>query len=295
MTTASFSDVARLPVVERFQTAFQSAFGVSVKLAPPAIPTVRIGFGPAENPLCVMVAGTARGCESCVRAQASVQKNAAKRRGVQQVSCSAGLTEIAVPVIVGGRHVATLLSGQVMRRGPTERDFDLLVQMLAPGPVRPGWDNDLRKAYFETQVLTAEKFNSLSRMLMLFARFLAEAVGTESVASTGEEPTSVVRAKSFIQKHFAEPMDLGTVVQHVSMSRFYFCRLFKKTTGMTLSAYIARIRIERAKELLIDPALRISEVGNSIGFRSIPRFNSAFKLHVGMSPGAYRQSLSGEL
>jgi AraC-like DNA-binding protein len=77
----------------------------------------------------------------------------------------------------------------------------------------------------------------------------------------------------------------------VNVSRFYFCKLFKKATGMTLTEYVSRVRVEKAKELLVDPALRVSEVVYAAGFGSIPRFNSVFKRYVGMPPTEYRASL----
>jgi transcriptional regulator GlxA family with amidase domain len=60
---------------------------------------------------------------------------------------------------------------------------------------------------------------------------------------------------------------------------------------MTLTDYVARVRVEKAKNLLVDPSLRISEVVFAAGFGSIPRFNSLFKQHVGMAPTEYRASL----
>ena len=291
VNTASYLDLARMPVVGRFEEAFHSAMGVPVKLFPPEIPRLRLSLGPSENPLCVLVASTAVGCQSCISAQACVQRGAAKRLGVQQVSCSAGLTEVAVPVVAGHRHRATLLTGQVLRREPTQRDFELLLQMLGRSSAGPVWEKALEKAYFGTQVITAERLNAIARMLTLFAGFLSETVDSESVAQADDEPHAVARAKRFVQEHLSEPLDLGSVIRHVAMSRFYFCRLFKKTTGMTLSAYVSRSRLEKAKAMLIDPSKRISEIGYATGFTSIPRFNAVFKMHVGMAPGDYRAAL----
>jgi len=80
-------------------------------------------------------------------------------------------------------------------------------------------------------------------------------------------------------------------VQHVNVSRFYFCKLFKKATGMTLTEYVSRVRVEKAKALLVDPSMRVSEVVYASGFGSIPRFNSVFKRYVGVPPTEYRAGL----
>ena len=101
----------------------------------------------------------------------------------------------------------------------------------------------------------------------------------------------MANAKRFVQAHVDEPITLAQVVEHVRVSRFYFCKLFKKATGMTLTEYVGRVRVEKAKMLLVDPSLRVSEVVYAAGFGSIPNFNSVFKRHVGMAPSAYRQTL----
>lgn len=291
MNTCSFSDLARLPIVQRFEEAFRGAMGVPVRLFPPDVPTQRLSLGFFENPLCTFVGRSAQVCQCCVVAQSRVQRAVAKHLALQQVSCQAGLTEVAVPVIVGLRHVATLLSGQIFRREPTERDFELLVQSLGGSSGGRAWYNAIKTAYFSTPVLTADRFNAMNRMLVLFAAFLAEVIGSESVTATETEPEPVVSAKRFVQDRMAESLDLQTVVCHLGLSRSYFCRLFKRSTGMTLSEYVARVRLERAKVMLIDPSFRIGEIGYSVGYRSIPRFNGAFKLHVGMTPGNYRDAL----
>jgi transcriptional regulator GlxA family with amidase domain len=71
--------------------------------------------------------------------------------------------------------------------------------------------------------------------------------------------------------------------------------MFKKATGMTLTEYVALVRVEKAKALLVDVSMRISEVVFAAGFGSIPRFNSVFKRHVGMSPTEYRGALDSSM
>jgi AraC-like DNA-binding protein len=73
------------------------------------------------------------------------------------------------------------------------------------------------------------------------------------------------------------------------MSSYYFCKTFKKVTGLNFTNYLARLRIEKAKELLLNPNARVSEIVFEVGFRSITHFNRIFKRHVGKSPTEYRE------
>jgi AraC-like DNA-binding protein len=232
-------------------------------------------------------------CAACHQLEGRVQRTVARRGLKQQVHCYAGLTLIAAPVRIGARHVATLLSGQVFRREPTERDFQMIIKQF--GDSSPDWVRKARKAYFETPLLTAERFQAAIQLLDVFAQYLADVAGRQAVASSESEPEAVGAAKRFVQAHVDEAITLDQVVKQVHVSRFYFCKFFKRATGMTLTDYIARVRIEKAKELLGDPSRRISEVVFASGFGSIPRFNSVFKQHVGMAPTDYRASLRGAL
>ncbi len=275
-----FDDLVRLPVIQYYEAAFSKATGVSLKVVPADEPTRRLCLGPSENAFCALAAGTPAGCDACLETQVRVQRSAARRLAPQQVYCFAGLTEVAVPVVIGGRHVATLMSGQVFRREPTERDFTMVVKMLR-GETGGDWEKKARKAYFETPVVTAERFQAIIQLLNVFAQYLADYASRQAIAASADEPLPVASAKQFVQSHVEEPITLAQVVQHVNVSRFYFCKLFKKATGMTLTEYVSRVRVEKAKTLLVDPSLRISEVVFAAGFGSIPRFNSVFKRYVG--------------
>jgi AraC-like DNA-binding protein len=76
------------------------------------------------------------------------------------------------------------------------------------------------------------------------------------------------------------------------MSRFYFCKSFRKHTGLNFTDFVARLRVERAKELLLNPNLRVSEIAYEVGFQSLTHFNRVFRRVVGKSPTAYRGKLA---
>jgi AraC-like DNA-binding protein/ligand-binding sensor protein len=290
----AFNDLIRLPVIAFYEAAFAKATGVPLKVVPPGEPDRRLCFGLQENAFCALVTGTPTGCAACREAQGRLQRAVARSLNPQQISCFAGLTDVAVPVLVGGRQIATLMSGQVFRREPTERDFRLITAMIIDRP-DGDWERRARAAYFATPVVTADRFQAIIQLLNVFAQYLADFAGRQIMANAQVEPAAVTRAKQFVQDHVDESINLGQVVEQVGVSRFYFCKLFKKATGMTLTEYVTRVRIEKAKTLLVDPSLRISEIVFAAGFGSIPRFNSVFKQHVGMPPTEYRLTLRAPL
>ncbi len=293
MKELAFNDLVRLPAVEAYEAAFRRATGVPLRVVPPDEPKGRLSLGACENKFCAVVGGSPAACQACLQTQMRLQRLAAKKLVPQQVYCSAGLTEVVVPVLVAGRHVANLLSGQVFRREPTQRDFNLIIKMLGAG-LGEDWQKKARRAYFETPVVPAERFQAILELLNVFAEYLAEQVSRQAIVCSEVEPKAIAHAKEFVQSHVEEPITLEQVVDHVHVSRFYFCKLFKKATGMTFTEYVARVRVEKAKALLVDSSMRISEVVYAAGFGSIPRCNSVFKQHVGMPPTEYRTALRSQ-
>jgi AraC-like DNA-binding protein len=72
------------------------------------------------------------------------------------------------------------------------------------------------------------------------------------------------------------------------VSTFYFCKMFKKATGLTFTEYLGRVRVEKAKTLLLNPHLRISEIAYDVGFQSLTHFNRVFREITGEAPTAFR-------
>jgi AraC-like DNA-binding protein len=68
--------------------------------------------------------------------------------------------------------------------------------------------------------------------------------------------------------------------------------MFKKATGLNFTDYVSRVRVEKAKNLLLNRNLRISEIAYEIGFQSLTHFNRVFKRIMGESPTEYRGQLS---
>lgn len=131
------------------------------------------------------------------------------------------------------------------------------------------------------------------RLLSVFAQHLS-LLATELILRVAEgESSPIALARAFIDKHYAESLSLASAAKAARLSAVHFCRVFKKATGFGFSAYLARMRIDRAKALLKDRGLRVNEVANAVGFVSIPHFNRVFKRLAGRSPSEFRASLRG--
>jgi AraC-like DNA-binding protein len=101
------------------------------------------------------------------------------------------------------------------------------------------------------------------------------------------------RAKDLIDRDFAAPLDVPALAREAHASRAHFVRSFKRAFGETPHRYLLRRRIERAKELLRNTPLSVTEVSLAVGFRSLGSFSSAFRQLVGESPSAYAPLAAG--
>lgn len=96
---------------------------------------------------------------------------------------------------------------------------------------------------------------------------------------------------SYIKKHYTETITLDTLCAVINLSPSYIIKLFKQHTSMSPMAYVARIRIEKAKELLAESPLSISEIAVRAGFQDSFYFSRRFKQITGITPCQYRRSL----
>ncbi len=92
----------------------------------------------------------------------------------------------------------------------------------------------------------------------------------------------------FIAEHVEQPLTLEQLAASVSLSPFYFARLFKQETGFSPHEYIVRARVDKAKYLLISTSLPLKEIACRCGFGNECSFSTLFKKMSGCTPRGYR-------
>jgi len=97
----------------------------------------------------------------------------------------------------------------------------------------------------------------------------------------------IVQAKLFIDRHYAENIDLEQIADEAYFSKFHFCRLFKNAYGKTPNHYLTQVRLDNAQQLLTK-GVPVAEVCFRIGFDSPTTFAALFKKHFGVSPSGYQ-------
>jgi YesN/AraC family two-component response regulator len=97
--------------------------------------------------------------------------------------------------------------------------------------------------------------------------------------------TSVIR---YIEVHLTDQISLGQLASIAHVSKYHFCKVFKRHIGMSPLRYVALKRIKKAKELLLHADLNISEIAWEVGFNDLSNFNKHFKKYTGITPTMYK-------
>ena len=97
----------------------------------------------------------------------------------------------------------------------------------------------------------------------------------------------LLRTKDLIDRGYAGPLDVAMLAREAYASSAHFARSFRRAFGETPHRYLLRRRIERARELLRETDLRVTDVALEVGFASLSSFSHAFRELTGESPGAY--------
>ena len=103
------------------------------------------------------------------------------------------------------------------------------------------------------------------------------------------ETRPIRQARAYVQQHYSEPITLESVCEAVGFSPSYFSALFKRETGENFVRYLTRVRIDRAKELLQQTNLSVSEVCARVGYNDLKHFTQTFKKETSLSPAQYRK------
>ncbi|WP_371755709.1 helix-turn-helix transcriptional regulator [Ferviditalea candida] len=129
---------------------------------------------------------------------------------------------------------------------------------------------------------------NLSQLREHVTDLLGMAIRHIQQARQKENAKPVEQAKSWIEENLGSEITIKKIADSVYMNPTYFCQYFKIQTGETILDFVTRKRMEKAKELLRDPQLKMYEISARIGYHDTKYFSRLFKQWTGQSPSQYR-------
>ncbi|MDF1859115.1 MAG: helix-turn-helix domain-containing protein [Verrucomicrobiales bacterium] len=243
------------------------------------------------NPFCHAMNGAKSACRECAMVDRCFRDETGE--GAKTVTCFASMKETAVPVRSGERTLAILRTGQVFLNPPRAGDFDRAREILEERGCDEETIAGFETKWKEAKVVTREHYEGAVTLLAAFALQLADLQNRIFLEEEHHDSNLVRKAKKYVNENLEERICLDEVAKACCVSTFYFCKVFKKSTGMTLTEYVNRRRIEWSKARLMEPDSRIVEVAFDVGYQSLSQFNRCFRKFTGMSPTRFRQQNSG--
>lgn len=134
-----------------------------------------------------------------------------------------------------------------------------------------------------------ENLNSIYKIWKYVKKMIEEAIQENKEHFRNVNSIQVKETIAYIKLHYSENLKLTEMAERVYISPQYLSSLFKKEMDMTISEYIALLRIEKAKELLRGSSHNVAEIAERIGYRDIRHFSMVFKRITGLTPTEYRK------
>ena len=206
-------------------------------------------------------------------------------------TCPAGLCEVAVPLRVGAVTAGYLVFGGFRTLPSGKISWDQARRFFKQQGIE-GNIGEWRQVWSSTAELSEERCRAYIHFVELAVRLFSERMTLHLAPAEIPLPEPVKKACRFLRREcLLRDVALRDAAQHVGMSEGHFSRTFHHSTGLTFGEYVARHRVDRAKELLKDPRARITDTAFASGFQSLSQFHRIFRKIVGTSPGGFRKSL----
>lgn len=131
----------------------------------------------------------------------------------------------------------------------------------------------------------------LIELFILIFRSLKSSSKSEN-STISHHSRLIEQSIQYLRDNYAAGAKLNDIASRSFLSPTYFCRIFKEYTGVTVSEYVQKIRIEEACNLLKNSDHKVILIAQMVGYKDIKHFNEIFKKITGMTPSSYKKSLS---
>ena len=243
------------------------------------------------DPVCKFFLSLTSGRSACIRCDLRSRERLNDCVEPVILRCLFGVVRIAALIHIKGRRECSLVT-QAMRIDEPGRSKKDMQKNRLWACSQTGYVDlkTMNEVYTSTLAIGHRRLEGVALLLKYLSANLEDLLYRQQCQSTAWEPQAIRDAKQSVLVPGAQAKATTTcsVAKSVGMSCQHFCRVFKKHTGMTFQQFVAQVRIDRAKQLLLDKELRITDVVFQSGFGSVPHFNRVFRRMVGASPSEYR-------
>jgi AraC-like DNA-binding protein len=169
-------------------------------------------------------------------------------------------------------------------RAHVEAGFDQIVDALRT----TGALDDRSIADLQGTLERAAQAETVRDLLLAYRRAVSDVEHAVLYPKEARQDRSVRRATAFIREHLSDPLTLPRVARAAGFAPSYFSKLFARSEKTTFQAYVRKLRVERAKQMLETTTLGVERIGQLSGFRTRTSFHTAFRAVLRTTPAQYR-------
>lgn len=109
-----------------------------------------------------------------------------------------------------------------------------------------------------------------------------------------EEKNNMEKIEEYLRVHYQQDINLQDIADRFFLNKEYISRKFKQVFSETITDYLTKIRMEKARELLENPKYKIYEIAYHVGYQNEKYFSKVFKKLIGLTPNEYRNSIQSK-
>jgi two-component system, response regulator YesN len=150
-------------------------------------------------------------------------------------------------------------------------------------------EKDLGGTKFDVfqSIQKSETIDSLRELLINLISKGIEAISAKKERRQSEVTEQIIK---FMKQNYTKPLTLDDISAQVYISPKYMCSIFKEEAGVTIFDYLTKIRMEKAKQLLLESDMHVQNIGVSIGYNNVQSFIRFFKKYFSLTPEQYRKA-----
>lgn len=197
--------------------------------------------------------------------------------------CHLGMREWVLPLLHEDKLIGMVFIGQCRIDGESNEK-----QMLQRVREANGDPDAFLRHYNRLPLLTRENLRDIGAILASY--FDIRIAHSQPI---GHRPASLhaplaERVRLHIDTHYKNTLSTGKLAQTFFISEAYLSRLFRQTFGITVTAYLHKVRIDHAKDLLQNTTASVGNIALNVGYADLNYFSRIFKTHTGLTPSAFR-------
>lgn len=211
-------------------------------------------------------------------------------------TCYCGCSEMVIPVKYNGKVIAAIgIYG-------FELDAKRAVHRIAKAEKKYGIDKEkalrLYAKSVKNGIIDVDKILLRCGILVDFFRMYYKAlinagtVSPHTVYSTDTNRAYILsNTIEFIRLNYTNDIRIADIAAFCQCSESYISHIFKKSMNQNINQFINQIRIDKAKQLIVETSCSFLEISGRCGFSDPNYFSSVFKLHTGLSPSMYKKNI----